>query len=292
MNTESITDDEKAILTEEELAALDDSDVVETEDTDDNDDDDGDDASASEPAPAAEPAPAEPAAAQPEAEDDDDDVPPAQAPAGERLDPQAVQQKLDDIEKQRGELATKLDDGDLTTAEYTKALDTLAEQKHGITAQLAQQQTQDKAEMDRWDADCRKFLAKNAYLIENATRRDSFDGIVKRVTGDPANASLSNRKQLEMAHTLWREEMGLPAETPAKKNADPAPDPAPAAKPKPKAKVELPPTLAHVPAADINDTEDGKYAHLDALMAKDPVAYEAALARLSDADQDDYLSRA
>lgn len=291
MSMDALTDDEKSLLTEEELAGLDEEDAQDAG----NDGDDGDDGADGEPEEepelAADPAPAHEPAADPaptaDPDDDDDDLPADPAPAGERLDPQAVQQQLDDIARQRKELATKLDDGDLTTSEFTAAIDKLNDQKHDITAALAEQERSEKAVIERWETDCRRFLGKNSDVTASPARLQAFDSVVRRVTGDPDNATLSNRKQLEKAHALWKEEMGFDADPgAAPKDKQPAP-------PKPKPKTEIPPTLAHVPAADINDADDGKYSHLDALLHKgDAVAYEAALARLSDAEQDDYLSRA
>ena len=115
----------------------------------------------------------------------------------------------------------------------------------------------------------------------------SFDAVVRRVTGDPENAALSNRKQLEKARDLWREEMGIPAQG----KADPK-DPQPKPKLKPKPRTEIPPTLHNTPAADMSDSDDSKFSHLDAMLnAGKNLEFEAALSKLSEADQQDYLSR-
>ena len=51
----------------------------------------------------------------------------------------------------------------------------------------------------------------------------------------------------------------------------------------------VPPNLGTLPAATANDTDDGKFAHLDRLEG---VAFEEALAKLSDAQRDEYLRSA
>lgn len=297
-----MSDDEKALLTEEELAGLEEDadDGSAGEDGDDdagegNGDAQGDDIDALEraaddddaEAAAASAAAAEvPAEGRDDGKDDDDDAP-AAPPAGDRVDPAAVQTQLDDIATQKAELAEKLDDGEITTKEYAEAVDKLNEDKNQLSNSLARQQEHDETITKSWYKSVETFLDKNPDLKANQTRLQSFDAVVRRVTGDPENASLSNRKQLEKAQAIWREEMGIP--DPAK--ASPAAPKVEAPKPKPKP--ALPPTLHNVPAADINDSDDGKYSHLDALLnAGKSLEYEDALSRLSPAEADDYLSRA
>ena len=52
-------------------------------------------------------------------------------------------------------------------------------------------------------------------------------------------------------------------------------------------KKDLTPTAVVVDPA--NDTDDGKFAHLDRLAESDPLAFEAALAKMSDAQRDEYM---
>lgn len=299
-----MSDEEKALLTEEELAGLeedaddgasgDDGDDGAAAGDDDGDEAQGDDIDALERAADdddAEAAAASTAAAavvegRDDGKDDDDDAPVA-PPAGDRVDPAAIQTQLDDIATQKAELAEKLDDGEITTREYTEAVDKLNEDKNQLSNSLARQQAIDDAVVDKWYKSVGKFLEEKPYLNANPNRLKSFDDVVRRITSDPDNWTLTNRKQLEKAETVWREEMGIP--DPAK-----ASQAAPKVEaPKPKPKPALPPTLHNVPAAVINDSDDGKYSHLDALLnAGKSLEYEDALGRLSPAEADDYLSRA
>jgi hypothetical protein len=118
----------------------------------------------------------------------------------------------------------------------------------------------------------------------------SFDAVVRRVTGNPENATLSNRKQLELAHNQWREEMGIPA--PGKAGAAAGAQEGKPGQKAPKPRTEIPPTLHNVPSADMTNSDDSKFAYLDGLMDRDPIAFEKALSNLSEADQQDYLGRA
>ena len=59
---------------------------------------------------------------------------------------------------------------------------------------------------------------------------------------------------------------------------------------KPKREIPQVPSLANVPAADVDQPGDDKFAMLDRLADKDPVAYERALDKLSEAEREEYLA--
>lgn len=307
MGMEGMSDEELALLTEEERAGLaEDQDGDEADGNDDNDGDDGadddghaddgdkaggegaDNAEAAPGAEGADGAEGRDDTSAGEADDDDHDMP-APQPAADRIDAQQTQARLDAITTEKAELMEKLDDGEITTKEFTASVDKLNDEKNALSNALTQQVAADKAIEERWYQDVNRFLEKNPDLKANDTRLQSFDAVVRRVTGDPANASLTNKKQLEIAHATWRSEMGLP--DPAKQ--EPKAQGKPAGKKPAAPKAELPPTLHNVPAADIEVGDDGKYSYLDALLnAGKSIEYEDALAKLSEADQQDYLSRA
>lgn len=222
-------------------------------------------------------------------DDDDDDDTPSLRPTGDRIDVAASNTRLEAIAAEKDALETKLDDGELTTKEFRKAIDDLNKEGNDLSNAVASQTASDKAVSDAWYKDVNAFLGKHPDLKANDTRLRSFDEVVRRVTSDAQYAELSNRKQLAMAHDLWKRDMGIVDPAPANKKGD---ESAPTPKPKPKPAKELPPTLHNVPAADVNDADDGKYSFLDGLLnAGKVIEYENALAKLSDADQDEYLSR-
>ena len=99
------------------------------------------------------------------------------------------------------------------------------------------------------------------------------------MTGDQANAALTGAQQLEKAYQTWVTELGIQVEQPAQSGAKPDPR-----------KPKVVPNIGSLPAAQANDTDDGKFAYLDRLADSDPLKYEATLAKLSDADREAYLS--
>jgi len=305
MNIDDHNDPDLDLLTDEERAGLDESDTVddadeggEGNDAGDNDDDNGDDGAAD----GGKGNEGDDAGAKPNAkdgqegrdngdvagaDDDDDDDAPA-ASTAERVDAAATQTRLDAITSEKKALEDKLDEGEITTKEFTASVDRLNDEKNTLSNALAQQQAAEKAVTEKWYGDVTRFLDKNPELKANDTRLQSFDAVVRRVTGDPANATLSNRKQLELARATWRQEMGFSEEaTPKPKEGEGKPT-----KKAPVPKPELPPTLHNVPAADIEVGDDGKFSHLEALLnAGKSIEFENALSKLSEADQQDYLSR-
>jgi hypothetical protein len=306
MNPDDVNDEDLSLLTDEERAGMEDDD--EGDDAADDAGDDGaedeedagaDDEGDEEDGAADDSGDADGADDAGDAADDaagrddgdDDDAASSPRPSGDRVDPTEVQTKLDEIAKQKTDLEKQLDEGEITTKEYVAALDKLNDDKGELTGKLARQQEQDEAVTKAWYGDVNKFLAKHKDVSANDTRLQSFDSVVRRVTADPANSSLSNRKQLEKAHALWKEEMGISETTESKPKAKPAAGKE-ATKPKP-TKRELPPTLHNLPAADLQVGDDGKFSYLDALLnSGKTVEYEDQLGRLSEADQQDYLSRA
>ena len=197
--------------------------------------------------------------------------------------PEDITEKLADIDKREDELSEKFEDGEITTAEYRAELRKLTWErseleKSQLKHELAENFNQAQLEAN-WQRDVAQFLEKHPEVQASQLRMDSFDSVVRKVTAETMNAGKApSMADLNKAFAEWSEQLGIQTK--------------PAAKGDKQAKLarEIPPTLAKVPAAEMQDTADGKWAHLDRLMDSDPLAYEAALAKMSEADQDAYLS--
>lgn len=281
------SEEELAALTDEEREGLLDEDLL--DDEPEGDEDDGDDAGK----PAADAgADDADAAGRDDGADPDDGTADAQpeaeasnAPALIKSElPADLDAKLADIDKREDELSEKFEDGELTTAEYRAELRKLTGERGEIEkAQLKHSLAEDfnQAQLEaNWQRDCDQFLAKHPEVKSSQLRMDAFDTVVRRVTGESMAAGKApGMADLQKAYAEWSEQLGVQPAKPSAKDAKPA-----------KHSRELPPTLAKVPAAEMQDTADGKWAHLDRLMDTDPLGYEAALAKMSEADQDAYLS--
>lgn len=119
----------------------------------------------------------------------------------------------------------------------------------------------------------------------------TLDVAVRIVANDEANYELSAREILSKAYDLCVEQGTLqPRQAGKQKDQQQQQQAKPPAKPAAAPRKPAPPTLAKVPAAAQTGAEDGsRFAYLDRL---DPVAREAAFAKLSPADQDAYLQQA
>lgn len=288
------TEEELASLTDEEREGLLDENLL--DDEPEGDEDDGDDAG-------------EPAATA-GADDADDEQPgrddgadPDDAAAAAEQEaaqgtapalikselPADLETKLADIDKREDELSEKFEDGELTTAEYRAELRKLTSERGELEkAQLKHSLAEDfnQAQLEaNWNRDVAAFLKAHPEVQTSELRMDSFDSVVRKVTAETMQAGKSpGTADLEKAYKTWAEQLGI-QQAPAKGDKKAA-DPAPGAKPR----RELPPSLANVPAAEMQDTQDGRWAQLDRLMEKDPIAFESALGKLSEADQDAYLA--
>ena len=298
MANPAITDEMRDSLTEEELAGMLDTDLVdEGHDTESDDDDDQkvDGKAGTEGDPAAKDEGGsddtnktadEPAAEQAAADADALGQQAAERkprPIFESPDvPADVDDQIASAKLAKFKLAEKFDEGEITAVEYAKQMEDINDfqqdlQNRKFKAQLAAESQQSR-EMDSWEETCSSFLSAHPEVQKSKLRYDSFDYSVRLVTGDPANAGLSGEQQLEKAYQNWVSELGIHV-APVQQEQKPTP-----------VKAKVVPNIGSLPAAQANDTEDGKFAHLDRLATTDPLKYEAQLMRLSDADRELYLS--
>lgn len=198
--------------------------------------------------------------------------------------PDGATERLTAIVDEKKALSVQFDDGDLTASELNAALDVLNKEERTLERQI------DRAEIAR-DLENQRItnertLEINTFLREANIPNDpsnlrfkTLNQAVIEVANDPANAALGATAIMQKAHDLCVTEGVLPP----KKAGTPAPK---AAAPAPKA-LAAPPTLATLPAADVSLTEENRFAHLNRMGAD---AREAAFAKMSEADQNAYLS--
>lgn len=312
---QKFTDEEKSLLTEEELAGLEDETLVDegqhTED--DADDEEAAAAAAAEEAKAAE-AGAEAAAEKGEQANTGDepkkpaDEPkaqpatdvqeqkPADAPADKPAPvsakptgplpnwkaPEDAGERLKDIDAQIDTLASKFDDGELTAVEYRQQTRDLENQRRQLDREILKEQLSQESAADllerrksEWyDGTVPKFLEAYPEYRDKPLLLGALNSAVLEIQ----TAQLDNQFDpdvLVRADAKVREQLGLaPRNTAAKVVVPPR---------------DIPPSLAHVPAAEPEDVEgNAEFAAVDRLEG---VAYEAALARMPDDVRERYLAR-
>lgn len=286
------TDDFNAGLTDEELALLAEE-AAEAEagtEAGQEGEDAGKAAKAAEEEPKAEQTDDEKAAAAAASDDADADKKPAVA-AYENLPlikadaPANAQERLDAIAAEKAALIEKFDGGELTTKEYTEALEKLSDERDELRWSLRKNQLSveltEQQKLDAWFSEVHTFASENPVLQSSPVIWNAFDEVVKRVGSDPATANLPDREGLELAFRILKQELG-----PLVGGAS-APTPAPSTPP---VERHVPPTLAHIPAAAIDTVADARFDSLDRLSNTDPEKYEEAFAKMSPADQQRYLA--
>ncbi|PZU80668.1 MAG: hypothetical protein DI528_22235 [Shinella sp.] len=176
------------------------------------------------------------------------------------------------IDKQRDELATKFDEGELSATEYRQQLKPLDDEFRTLDRQKTKLEVQKDNDLDTWKADVDAFIGKNSQY-QDPTLQQMLDTAVRRLQTTATNPLSPNI--LQQAHKAISDRISKAFNV----KADPKPDTtgktAGARRPEP------PPTLRNVPAADPVDIDDsGEFAELDRISARDSVAYEAALSSL------------
>lgn len=202
------------------------------------------------------------------------------------LDAQDLSAQKTELKQQLAELAKKFDAGDLMAEEYNTQREVLEEQREALLKQEIKTETQRDLGLQAWRDDVAKFSKDKPQYQPGGILREALDKKVKELQVNAVNPL--SPKILAKAHEEIQKALGLPigkAETPAPKKEEKSGTPAPR-RPAP------PPTLAHIPATDITDADDGaEFSHLDQLLERDSVGFEEALKRLTPADRDRYLAR-
>ena len=287
MSIEGLSAEDLAMLTDEERAGLlDDEDEDDDQDVDDADDDDtGADGKADDKGDEndADGDDSQDAGADKDGEGEDKlDDPIKPTPLFKAELPADIEAKRTALDTQEDDLVKKFDEGDITFAEYNKELRSLNRERADLDraelkAELAQEAQQSQVEQT-WQTTANTFVAEHPLISKNETTWSSFDAIVRRVTAETMQkGEQPSRRDLEKAYKQWTEDLGITDAGIQKSQS------------KQKKQNIVPPNLGKVPAATANDTDDGKFAHLDRLAESDPLAFEAALAKMSDAQRDEYM---
>lgn len=301
--TLNISDEERALLTDEEIAGME-----EGEDFDEGQEEGEDDTTA-----AAAAAPADDAAAQPAAQaeadaaaaaaaadkpaDDANDKPAGEAEQGTPTRetgksvnfqpelPADYDDQVTRIANEKKTLFEQFDEGDISNAEYASKLDELGKQERELERLRDRVEDATRSRYETWvNVHVGGFLAQHPEYQTNPMLMGVLDNEVKRLQ---SQAEIDTDPQILIdAHAAISKSFpGVFGEA----------KPAPAAqqeakKPTPPAAKPTVPTLANVPAANIDQPGEGKFSYLDRLSETDPLRFEAELAKLSPADQNEYLA--
>lgn len=226
-----------------------------------------------EPDPAADTPPAKPQAAHP----------PGPAPYTAPAD---IDKKIADLRAEQDALAEQFDAGDLTAVEFNRKRAELDDQlfDHRMAKQRAAQSFEDRRH--HWDnVTVSAFLGEHDEYEPGSALFDSLDLEVRKLQVGEFKADPFDPAIMEKAHervmASWRKVNGKAADP--DKPADPA---------DPGKQREIPPNLGGLPSAGEDDLtgNGGQFAYLDRLMEKQPLQFEKELAKLTDAQREQYLA--
>ena len=195
--------------------------------------------------------------------------------------PENVDAKLAEITSQKSTLLDQFDSGDLTAREYQTQLDVLAKQERQIERQQDRAEIAASMEQQRqqseWTKTCDAFVDSHSVYKDMPWLYMQLDAKVKQLAVAPENQNWSGQKILDEAHKFLKGHYKLPDDgAKSERVVKPA--------------RELPPNLAKVPAADVEDTNGGRFSVLDRLANTDPIAYEETLNKMSASERDAYLA--
>lgn len=202
----------------------------------------------------------------------------AELPADIQAQRTAIDEKEDALDKQ-------FDEGDITFSEHKKALREINQQRNvldraELKAELAAEAYQTQID-NSWQASQTAFFSAHPEInTANDVQMTALDHLVRQETKAVLDkGGVIGVPELERAYAKFKQAFNI---------ADSAPKQQQKQVKTPKNGI-VPPNLGTLPAATANDTDDGKFAALDRLEG---TAYEDALAKLTDAQRDEYLRSA
>lgn len=206
-----------------------------------------DDGADPDPAPAAEPAPRRAPIIQAELPADYDD-------------------QVKAVADRKKELRTKFSEGDIDQTDYDAQLDEISRDERALERMKDRVDLADQMRREQWISDVQTFLDANPAYKSSTVLHGALDQAVRRLQVDASNPM--DPDILAKAHKTIASEFpekfgkAKPADVPARKPPRTAP------------------SLARVPAAEVDQPGDGEFDWLDSLQTKDPMKFEAELEKL------------
>ena len=199
--------------------------------------------------------------------------------------PADIQAQRTEIDEKEDALDKQFDEGDITFSEHKKALREINQQRNALDraelkAELAAEAYQTQID-NSWQASQTAFFSAHPEInTANDVQMTALDHLVRQETKAVLDkGGVIGVPELERAYAKFKQAFNIADSSPKQQQKQVKP---------PKNGI-VPPNLGTLPAATANDTDDGKFAALDRLEG---TAYEDALAKLTDAQRDEYLRSA
>jgi hypothetical protein len=205
--------------------------------------------------------------------------------------------KLKALDAKDAEAETKFEAGELTNAEYREQVRAIDKERRSIEGAKLKAEIAAETKAAVWaQQTVSGFLDAHPIYGQNETLFGALDIEVRKLqasAADPFSPSILTKAHAKVQAAFSA--IGGPKEAPAaeKPKADTKPAPkVPEKQIEVKPRDPAPPSLAKVPAAEVESTDGGKFAYLDRLQVSDYEGFELALSKLSPADLNAYLASA
>lgn len=224
--------------------------------------------------------------ADPDEDEDKQPEPPQQYSPNLRADlPEDFKDQLSQIDTEKADLRKKYNEGDIDFDEYDQKREELDAKRRQLEQQQFKASIAEEMRQDRWlNYDVPRFLDEHPEYKPGSVLHRMLDQEVRTLQAQAhaEGKDVLDPSILEAAHKSIREgiakDLGITPPAQQRKKASPPP------------KRDVPPTLGNVPAAEVEGTDGGRWAHLDRLAERDPSAFEEKLAALSDSEREQYLA--
>lgn len=198
--------------------------------------------------------------------------------------PTDFDKRMADLKAEKVALAQRLDDGELTTKEWTEKVEAVTEQQADLRAQKREAENAEQQNVANakalWENAVDGYTDAHPELSKPAMR-GAWDASLKQLLQEKGNETKSYYWHLAEAHKRANAELGI-----GKAASTTTTTEAPAAPAKPDRRPPpAPTTLAHTPTAAPTNTGTSEF---DAIDKLDGMAQEAAIARMEKQDPDKY----
>lgn len=197
--------------------------------------------------------------------------------------PQDADATLADIRGKVDTLDQAFDDGEITAAEHRAQTRALVDAERQIREEMLMAQMSEKARLQAYQNTVQTFLATNPEYEPGSQKYHLLDAELRRRQNEAANAGRDPLEPslIEQAHgSLTALFSGAPTQ-PIQSTVSKAQTPQP--------RRDLPPSIATLPAADMQSVTEGAFSGLARLNGED---FEAAFAKLSDTQREQFLAHA
>ncbi len=211
-------------------------------------------------------------------------------------------QRLEQIPQEINQLNQQFDDGEIGFTEYLDKRDALRQEQTRLevlpevekTYEQRRQEEQQQSLEEQWRNDVTNFTQNDAPdMLQDIDTYNKWVELTNAKLDNPRYDNVSNKEILEEAAKETRaiRRLAQPGQNTGKTEENKAAEARKGANQSRKKEAEQTQSLSGVPEAAASEGATDKFTYLDQLMENDPAKFEAEVAKLSEAERDEYARR-